>query len=293
MKVLLFNRWSLLLLLIALGIGIGYGRNLNTSKKVVRESRKVKVQRTDLIQRVTVAGNVEPKRKTIVAAPFNGYVKVLYVKVGDRVKKGDPLVSVVQSLQATDPVFPLRSPFAGVVVQVLKDEGEFVKQDDAKEYILRVDSLDEIYVVSDVPEIDTLKIVLGQEAIIKASAILDKKYSGVVEEISLAAKPQDDWRGRSKVEYRTRIKVKDFDEELKPGMSAIIDIITKRKESVLVVPHEYVLRADDKFFVLLPDGQRREIMVGLQNESYLEVLEGLSENQILKQVDFMEVLGDR
>lgn len=249
------------------------------------------VKRLDLIQRVTIAGNVEPKRKTIVTAPFNGYVKKIFVKVGDKVKKGDPLVSVAQSLQSTDPVYPLRSPFNGTVVQVLKDEGEFVKQDDPKDYILRVDSLDELYVFSDVPEIDSVKIVSGQEAVIKASAILDKKYHGIVTEISIASKLQDDWRGNSKVEFRIKIKVTDFDKDLKPGMSTIVDIITFKKESVLALPHEFILKENDHFFAIRPSGKRTEIKVGIQNESFFEIIEGLNEGQEVKQVDFMEILS--
>lgn len=290
MKVLSMSKWIIILLAV-FAIGWLLLANINFENGTGSVSRTDTVKRMDLVQRVTIAGNVEPDRKTIVTAPFNGYVKKLYVKVGDNVKKGDPLVSVVQSLQSVDPVYPLRSPFNGTVVQVLKDEGEFVKQDDPKDYILRVDSLKKLYVISDVPEIDSIKIVPGQEAVIKASAILDKKYKGIVEEVSLASKLQDDWRGNSKVEYRTKIKVTDFDDDLKPGMSAIIDIITFKKESVLVLPHEYILKENDKFYALLTSGKRTKIKVGIQNESFFEITSGLTEGQQVKQVDFMEILS--
>jgi len=92
------------------------------------------VVREDLIQRTTIAGTVVPFRKTIITAPYNGYVKRMYVKVGDTVKQGDPIVTVVQSLQSSDNVFPVRSPFDGIVVQVEKSEGEFIKEGERIDY---------------------------------------------------------------------------------------------------------------------------------------------------------------
>ena len=251
------------------------------------------VKKMDLIQRVSIAGNVVPSKKTIITAPFNGYIKKLYVEIGQKVKKGDPIVSVVQSLQSTDPVFPLRSPLDGTVVSVLKEEGEFVKQDDPKDFILRIDNLDNLYVISNVPEIDMVKIKPGLEAIIKASAILDKQYKGEVVSISLASKNQDEWRGNSKVEYPTKVKITDADESIKPGMSAILDIVSMKRENVLVLPHEFVSKDEGKFFVFTRGGEEKEISVGLQNEAFFEVLSGLSEGDEVKQIDFMELMQSK
>lgn len=255
------------------------------------ESRYESVKKQDLVQRVTIAGNVEPEKKTIVTAPFSGYVKKLFVHVGQKVNKNDPLVSVVQSLQSVDPIFPLRAPFDGTVVAIQKQEGEFVKQDDPKDFILRIDSLGTLYVISNVPEIDMIKIKKGQETIIKASAILDKSYKGKVEDISLASKLQDDWRGNSKVEYPTKIKIEDADSLVKPGMSTIVDIITLKKENVLVLPHEYILREGEEYFVLLKNGSKTKITVGIQNEAFFEIVSGVSEGEVVKQIDFMELLN--
>lgn len=274
----------------ALGLALTYNLGNQSERKVSRRTETVK--KTDLIQRVTIAGNVDPRKKSVVTAQYNGYIKKLYVKTGQKVKKGDPLVSVVQSLQSTDPVFPLRSPLSGTVVQILKEEGEFVKQADSNDYILRVDSMDQLYVISDVPEIERVKIVPGQEAIVKASAVLNKEYKGIVREVALASKLQEQWRGNSKVEYRTRIEIMDFDKDLKSGMSAIVDIVTNKKKDVLVIPHEFILKEDGKYFVFPVEGDKKEIKVGVQNESVFEVLEGVEEGEEVRQVDFLSILSE-
>lgn len=249
------------------------------------------VQRKDLIKRVTVAGNIESHKMTIVTAPYNGYIKELFVQVGQNVKKGDPLVSVSQTLDSSDPVYPLRASFNGVVVTIQKQEGEFVKQDDSESFILRLDNMDQLYVSGVVPELDVLNMTVGQKAIVKISSIIDKTYDGVIEEISLASSfKRNSWQNTSKVEFPIRIKIVNKDEMLRPGMSAIVDIITLKKDQVLCLPHEFVLKEKNQFYVFLDSGVKKEIVVGVQNESFFEILSGMEEGQKVRQIDFMNLL---
>ncbi len=243
----------------------------------------------DLIQRITIAGTVVPFRKTTIAAPFEGYVRKIFVKIGDTVKPGDPIVSIVQSLQAAEPVFPLRSPFGGLVMQIEKAEGEYVKQGDPKDFIVRIDDLSHLYVFARVPEIDVLKLKYEQEAIIKASAILDHTYKGKVVDISQAARQTDDWQ-RANVEFNVKIEITDSDARIKPGMSCVLDIISNKKEKVLTLRHEYVYKDNEGPFVFTKKGQKKRIRTGLQNEEMLEVLEGLSEQDEVEQVDFARLV---
>jgi len=247
------------------------------------------VVRKDLLQRTTFAGIVTPVKKTVITAPYNGYVKKLYVNIGDKVKQGDPLVSVVQSLQSGDNPFPLRSPLNGVVVQIEKYEGEYAKEGDPKDFILRIDDTSKLFVAANAPEIDRVKIKSGQEAIIKASAILNRSYKGIIREMSLAAREKDSWSRSQVVEFPVRIEITERDENLKSGMSVVIDVITGKKEKVLTLRHEYIRREGDAYFVKLSSGERREIKVGMQNEEGFEVDSGLQEGEKIRQVDFSEL----
>lgn len=248
------------------------------------------VKRQDLIQRVTIAGAVTPFKKTLVITPFNGYVKKLFVQVGDRVKQGDPLVSIVQSLQSGDGSFPLRSPLDGIIVQIGKTEGEFVKDGDPKEFILRIDDNRKYFAHADAAEIDRVKLKIGQEAIIRVSAILDRAYKGVIRELSLAAKEKDQWgRSSQSVEFTIKIEITDSDEKLNSGMSVVVDVITARKEKVLMLRHEFIRREGDKYFIIMNSGERRDIQVGLQNEEGFEIISGVKEGEEVKQVDFTEL----
>lgn len=244
-----------------------------------------KVERGDITQRVTIAGTIIPARKTIVLAPYAGYVKKLYVRVGDQIAKGDPIVSVAQSLQASEEVYPLRAPFAGTVVQTEKAEGEFVKDGDVKSFIVRIDDLSRLFVQASTAELDRTKVKIGQEAIVKASAILSRSYHGVVRELSLAAKDKDEY-GRGQVEYPLRIEIMDADAQLKPGMSTLIDIVAQKREGVVKLRHEYLHRDGDANYVLRGDGTKQIVKVGLQDDEASEILEGLKPGDQVQQLDF-------
>jgi multidrug efflux pump subunit AcrA (membrane-fusion protein) len=248
-----------------------------------------KVTRGELIQRVTIAGTAEPVRSTIVAAPYDGYVKKIFVKLGDHVASGDPLVSIAQSLQSAESVFPVRAPFAGLVTQVLKTEGQFVKTGDTKDFVLRIDDMSRMFIQSNVPEIDVVKIKSGLDAVVKVSAILSRTYKGVVRDIALASSTKEQWGQRSQVDYQMKIEITNVDAQLKPGMTAIVDIITNKIENALMLPHEFIYKEGEKYYVVMKDGNHRDIKVGAQNEMDFEILSGLREGEEVRQVDFAKL----
>jgi multidrug efflux pump subunit AcrA (membrane-fusion protein) len=246
-----------------------------------------RVERKDLIQRVTIAGTIVPKRRTLVTAPYNGYVKKLYANIGDQVRSGQPLVSITQSLQSSEQIFPLRAPYGGTVVNVLKSEGENVKENDTNDYIMRIDDLSELYVNASAPEIDRVKLKKGQETVIKASAVLDKPYKGVITELALSPK---DAQGKNQQEYDVKIKVIDKDEKLGPGMSVVVDIITDRVKDALTLRHEFIHKDDTgDYYLIMANGEKRSIKVGSQNEEAFQILEGVREGEAVQPVDFSAV----
>lgn len=247
------------------------------------------VERGELIQRSTISGTVTPLRKTVITAPYQGYVKNVFVRLGQQVKSGDPIASVTPTLVSGDTVFPLRVPFAGKVVQLNKANGEYVKAADATDFIARIDDTSKLYIDSNVPELDRVRMKLGLEAVVKASAILNRTYKAEVKEISFAAREQDRWGKTTAVEFPMRLEILDFDEQLQPGMSVIVDIITLKKDNVLRLKHEFIGRKKDRYFVTLPSGDKQDVTLGVQNEEYSEILDGISEGTKVQKVDFAEL----
>ena len=50
-------------------------------------SNRGTVAKGELIQRVTFSGTVSPNRKSVITAPYNGYVRNVYVRVGEKVQE--------------------------------------------------------------------------------------------------------------------------------------------------------------------------------------------------------------
>ncbi len=251
------------------------------------------VERKDLIQRVTVAGNIIPARKSVISAPYNAYIKKIHVKLGEKVPEGAPLVSFVQSLRGiAEESFPMRAPFSGQVVQVLRTDGEYVETGKDASPVLRMDDLSRLYVVADVPENDIEKIRVGLETVIKASAITERSYPGKIVDIALAAKDKKEWtRPGERVEFTIKIEILNPDAQLHPGMSTIIDIITAKQENVLTLPQEYFQRENSDYFVTGEHGARKKVSIGTRNDELFEIVDGVKEGERVKLVDFLSATG--
>lgn len=267
----------------------GYTTYLDFTSKPGEDFRPtVKVQKADIVQKVSVAGHIFSARMTQVKAPFEGYVDKVFVKIGDTVKKGDALISVVETLNVVgQEVFPIRAPFPGKVTQVSASTGQNVSKDANATPLLRVDDLSRMYVYADVAELDYIHIQTGLQALVKAPAILNKSYRAEVLEFALAPNSQSNW-SRDKVEYSVKLEILDPDLKLKPGMSVIADIAVAERKDVLSVSLDFVERGDhDDYFVTKANGERVEVKVGVQDDSRVEILEGLKEGDQIKQIDFL------
>ncbi|MBF0208978.1 MAG: HlyD family efflux transporter periplasmic adaptor subunit [Oligoflexia bacterium] len=268
------------------------------------------VVREDLVQKVTISGVIQPKRKTVIVAPYDGYVGKLLVKIGDKVRSAQPLLTIDPTLIGNkETVYPLLAPFAGTVVQIRKSEGEFVKQSDPTNYIMRIDDLGRPYILADVPEIDRARLKLGQAALIRVTGLSvggtsegdgsdNGSYNGKISELALAPNEKDSGGGeRGGASYTVKIDILDANSKIMPGMSAISDVIIQKKDNVLTLRHEYIQKGEvvenkknkskeNAYFVVMPNGSKRSIKLGMQNDDGAEIVEGLTEGEKVRIVDF-------
>lgn len=252
-------------------------------------------KRGTIESRVTVGGTLVPLRRSVLTAPYNGYLFRYHAGVGDRVKQGQPLVTFTQTLRgAGEEPFPMRAPFDGRVVQKLHEEGEYVETGKEQSGLLRVDDDSRLFVESDVAENDLERLRIGQEAIIRVNAVPDKEYHGKITAIALAATDkQRSSRMQDRIEFPVKLAVTDKDDRLRSGFSVIVDIVVARKENVVMLPHECVERSVDGYRVRLEDGSEREITVGAQDARNVEVLSGVKEGERVRFVDFGELPSER
>ena len=264
------------------------------SKDESQRSGKAEIQ--DIEQRIAVTGTLRGKRSSYITPAYSGYVADLKVKLGDRVKENEPLVRIAQTVdQPLSQIFPIRAPFAGVVTQMLKNAGEYVTVSTYSgsgvndSSVLKLDDLSEFWLESAVPEIDIAKVKLGLPAQIRPNALSGTSYDGVVRSISLSAKESADRWDRGKVEFAVQVQITNPNPQLRPGMSAVADIIAAKVDHVLALSHEYVHRRGDDYFVIDMKGKEIPITVGISNESLVEIKSGLKAGAEVQMIDFSKV----
>lgn len=280
-----------LVLAVVLGLAAAWYVTQASTKKgrAGRAVRYGKVKRGDLVQRVTISGVVTPARRTIFVAPYSGYIQRIFVTIGQKVNKGDPILSVTSSLQSPEPVYPIRAPFTGTVVGLSKSEGEYVTEKDTKDIIARIDDLTKYYVVAKAPETDASRIKKDMKVEIKINALTKGSLTGVVRDIELAAEEGDGWRSQSST-FKVTVEVLDPPADVRSGQSAIIDIVTEKFADVLYLEHEFINADGDEKFVIDKNGKRKGVETGNQSDLAAEIKSGLKEGEQVEQVDFLKLL---
>ena len=140
----------------------------------------------------------------------------------------------------------ITSPIDGVVTRLNAEVGELVMtgtMNNPGTVIMGVADLSQMLVVAQVDEADVGKLEVGQEAVIRVQAFWDKQFKGVVDNIALT---HDITRSGAKY-FRTEIVLQGDVKRLYSGLTANIDIYTKKHSNIIKVPTQAVLgrRVDD------------------------------------------------
>jgi len=214
----------------------------------------------------------ENLRKTTIMAPTSGIISALNVKLGERV------VGTAQ--------------MAGTEMLTIADLGR-------------------IEVRVDVSETDIAKVKLGDTTLIEADAYRNRKFTGVVSKISVSSKST----GMQQVStdqvtnYTVHILIlpssyADLMAQMpskfpfKPGMSASVEIQTRRERNILSIPVNAVTtrdypdslkkkneQLDDIRQVVFVYDEKtkkvtlRDVKTGIQDNQYIQILSGLKDGE--------------
>jgi RND family efflux transporter MFP subunit len=166
----------------------------------------------------------------------------------------------------------IRAPFSGIIADIQASPGEHVSV--GRELFTLV-NISRIQVHARVLESEIGKMQVGREVDLRFSAYPGKVFKGKVSAISPIVNP----------EYKTCkvfVDVENPEEELKPGMHAEVEIAAEIHKNKLLIPQDAILtRSQRKLLFVVEDGlaKWRYIEIGLENEEYAEVLDGVKEGE--------------
>jgi HlyD family secretion protein len=193
----------------------------------------------------------------------------------DQVKNGpNPddiavLQTRIAAAQATLDNAKITAPFAGTISSIEIKPGDQVTIGTPA---FRLDNLGRLLVDVQVSEVDINTVKVGQPVTLSFDAIQDKQYAGIVSQVA----PVGDVL-QGVVNFAVTVELTDADENVKPGMTAAVNIIVNQLTNVLLVPNRAVRVVNGKQVVyILDNGQLTEVEVvlGASSDSQSEVIGG-------------------
>jgi multidrug efflux pump subunit AcrA (membrane-fusion protein) len=152
------------------------------------------------------------------------------------------------------------------------------------EVIGSIPDMSQLIVNVDIPEISRSKIDPGTHAEMRIKAFANLQLSGVVERISDMASNLQYWdRGSPKI-YPTVISLDQNDPSLRPGMTVEVDMISEIISDVIYVPVEALFVKEGRIYCNLKKSvgvEECQVTIGRSSSSYVEILEGLSEGDLI------------
>lgn len=209
--------------------------------------------------------------------------------------------------------YEITSPINGTVIQKNSKQGDTLDNTNSTKVMATIADLSKILFEMSVDELDISKIQVGQTVEITADALEDRVFSGYVETVSIIGTSSN-----GVTTYPVTIVVNDPD-GLIPGMNVSANIIVEKKENVVRIPASALKRGNLVAVQLkpgekaseptTPDGKEApknskmmpnvapdgfklvQVKIGLSNEDYIEVLEGISPGDVV-QVTSAEIVDN-
>ena len=260
-------------------------------------------------------GQFAANSKQTVAALSSGEVTAVHISVGNPVQAGAAVVNLggtaadtalenaaiavenaklsLQRAQDALENYVITAPISGTVIEKNFEVGDSV---DSTSLSAAGGSMAVIFDLSTlnfdmkINELDINKIQAGQEVEITADAVEGVTFAGVVDKVNINGTTVS-----GMTDYRVTVNILDPG-DLKPGMNVSADVVIERVGEVLTVPVEAVNRGAEKPYVLIAgegalneNGQvadlskleRREVTLGRNDDSYIEITEGLAEHEMV------------
>lgn len=177
--------------------------------------------------------------------------------------------------------FEILSPAEGTILEVKVQNGELITSGTATvgggTVLMTIADLSRMIVKAKINEVNIGRVKVGQPVEVRLDALPGKTFEGVVAAIAPRGEKTD-----SIVTYEVKIQMENEEQQLRPLMTANVDILTDVLSDVIALPLE-ALRSnngDDIVYVIVDGGrQPRKVRVGLRTESQAVIVHGLQEGE--------------
>jgi HlyD family secretion protein len=263
------------------------------SARADMENARIELTRT---QQLAAAGVVAKQRLDEAQARFDGQkAKVAalerssdLIRIGPRKEQIDAVRGQIVQARGSVDFYQtqlsntiIRAPVTGTILERAVEKGEFVTtsfvgERGAKGYVVSLADLSDLEVELDINQNDFAKLGHQQKGIVTVDAFPDRKYKGIIGEISPEA-------NRQKATVQVKVKVLNPDDYLRPEMNAGVAFYEEQRISrgseapsrpVLYVPVS-ALKNDAVFVLHAGRAVRRPVKTAGTTSQGVRVEEGL------------------
>ena len=237
--------WITILILMIIFISIGTFFVV----KPYSVQKKVKPKRGDIVESIYGLGVINSDKIFRVRAGIALAVKNLYVREGDEVKPGSPLVKLDESI--------MRSPIEGTVTAVSYKDGELVTPQIA---IVTITNLKSLFLEVSLEQQLILRVKKNQSAFISFESLRNEKTEGVISSVY----PRDN-------QFLVRIDLKTWPNGVIPGMTADVAIVVGNKTNALLIPINTIV-AGQVTRIRNGNKERVPVHLGIISDGWAEVI---------------------
>ncbi len=130
-----------------------------------------------------------------------------------------------------------------------------------------------------VPEFHISKIKNGQLAHVTIESIRSDRLKAKVISVSAVPDKENSWFSTGDKFYLVEVLITDPLPDVKPSVSAKVEIITHELKDTLLIPIQSIYTEKGKYYCFTKDGgdTKKEVQLGVINNSYAQVLDGIQQ----------------
>lgn len=240
---------------------------LRSNKNDVVMVKVDKVNKGEITRYINTIGVV---KSNVVKDYYSSQVKIIDINfnIGDLVQKGDVLVNLE--------IGRIVSETEGVITAINGSVGSYGEM---SRPLITVQNLEDLKLTVDLTQNDAKDIKLNQKAIIKSTGADITGDVSFISPIAITLGNPIDGESYLNIDISNLNSI----EGLRVGFSNEIDILVGEEKDILTVKAESlkIEKGNKKYVFVVKDNivEKREVLVGLQGDTEVEILEGVDEGE--------------
>lgn len=172
----------------------------------------------------------------------------------------------------------MEAPFSGIIASKNAEVGDVINPMMGGLFptsgVVTLMDFSQVKIEVDVSQSDITRIKKGQLAFLRVTALPDKVFEGSVSLVNMTADPLSK-------KFKVEVRIENPDLVLRPNTFGEVTLEVSSHEGALVIPQTAILEDRYVFVAQQNRAEKREVILGLQNNELVEVLSGIKEGELV------------